>query len=73
VEAFFWFVREEDDTLFEGTGWSELLSQWLRFVPPGGRFKVVEGLVVTLDDMTARDYVDSDPLDRDHLSTGARP
>jgi hypothetical protein len=29
---------------------------------------VVEGAVVTLDDMTARDYVESDPLDLDHLS-----
>lgn len=73
VEVFLWFVRDEDDTLFEGTGWSELLSQWLRLVPPGGRFQVVEGQVVTLDDMTARDYVDSDPLDLDYLSTGARP
>lgn len=73
VEVFLWFVREEDDTLFEGTGWSELLSQWLRLVPPGGRFNVVEGQVVTLDDMTGRDYVDSDPLDLDYLSTGARP
>jgi hypothetical protein len=72
VEVFLWFVREEDETLFEGADWSEILNQWLKLVPAGGRFKVVEGAVVTLDDMTARDYVESDPLDLDHLS-GLKP
>jgi hypothetical protein len=65
-------VREEDETLFEGADWSEMLKQWLGLVPARGRFNVVEGAVVTLDDMTARDYVESDPLDLDHLS-GPKP
>jgi hypothetical protein len=29
----------------------------------------VNGVVMTLDDLTARDYVESDPLDLDHLSS----
>ena len=73
VDVFFWFVRQEDETLFEGTGWSDLLSAWLKLVPAAGRFRAVEGQVVTLEDMTAKDYVESDPLDLDHLSTGLKP
>ena len=33
------------------------------------RFVRVDGVVLTLDDLTARDFVESDPLDLDHLST----
>ena len=35
---------------------------------PGGRFRSVDGVITSLDDLTARDYVESDPLDLDHLS-----
>jgi hypothetical protein len=38
-------------------------------LPPSGRFISIDGLVVTLDDMTGADYVASDPLDLDHLSS----
>ena len=34
-----------------------------------GRFTSVDGQVATLQEMTAQDYADSDPLDLDHLST----
>jgi hypothetical protein len=37
-------------------------------VPPSERFTLVEGAIVGLDDLTARDYVESDPLDLDRLS-----
>jgi hypothetical protein len=67
---FFWFVRKESDAYFEGRNWAELLKEWLKLVPTTGRFKTIEGQVVTLQDMTAREYVDSDPLDLDRLSTG---
>ncbi len=72
LEVFFWFVREENEAPFEGADWSEMLKLWLGLVPARGRFTVVEGAVVTLDDMTAREYVESDPLDLDHLS-GPKP
>lgn len=39
-------------------------------MPTTGRFKTIEGQVVTLQDMTAREYVDSDPPNLDRLSTG---
>jgi hypothetical protein len=61
VEVFFWFVREEDETLFEGADWSEMLKGWLGLVPARGRLNVVDGAVVTLDDMTARDCVFAKP------------
>lgn len=72
VAILLWFVREEDEVLFEGKVWPDLLNAWLKLVPASGRFKAVDGQVVVLEDMTARDYVESDPLDLDHLSTGAK-
>lgn len=71
VDIFFWFVRDEGDADFEGKNWGELLKEWLKLVPTTGRFKSIEGQVVTLQDMNAGEYVDSDPLDLDHVSTGS--
>ena len=68
VDIFFWFIREEGDPDFEGKNWADLLSQWLNLVPAMGRFHTVSGQVTTLEDMTARHYVDSDRLDLDYVS-----
>jgi len=70
VDIFFWFVRNESDADFEGKNWADLSKEWLKLVPTTGRFKSIEGQVLTLQDMNAGEYVDSDPLDLDHLSTG---
>lgn len=70
VDIFFWFIRNEGDADFEGKIWADLLKEWLKLVPITSRFKSIEGQVVTLQDMNAREYVDSDPLDLDHLSRG---
>jgi len=67
VDVLFWFIREEDQSDFEGTGWASYLDQWLALVVRGGRFNV-HGQVATLEDLTAKDYVESDSLDLDHLS-----
>lgn len=71
VELFFWFIRNADDATFAGKSWADLLKDWLELVGAAGRFGPVDGQVVTLRDLTAQDYVDSDPLDLDHLSTTA--
>lgn len=71
VRIFFWFIREESEIRFEGKSWDDLLREWLKLVPASDRFGPVEGAVVPLQDMTAVDYVDSDALDLDHLSTGS--
>lgn len=69
TEIFFWFIRDDADATFEGKSWADLLKDWLKLVPATGRFTSLDGQVATLQEMTAQDYVDSDPLDLDHLST----
>jgi hypothetical protein len=68
TEIMFWFIRKESDPTFKGTGWDELLKKWLDLVEASGRFSKVDGVVVTYEDITAKDYIESDPLDLDHLS-----
>jgi hypothetical protein len=63
-----WFVRDEDDLDFDDESWDRHLEAWLRLVPPRGRFGPIEGFVLALEDLTAKDYVESDLLDLDHLS-----
>lgn len=69
VQLMFWFIREAEDVKFQGMGWNEFLDKWLDLIQPTGRYHEVEGQVTTLEDMTAKDYVESDPLDLDHLSS----
>ena len=47
----------------------EWRQDWLKLVPATGRFTSIDGQVATLQEMMAEDYVGSDPLDLDHLST----
>ena len=69
VHVFFWFLRNDADETFEGKKWDTFLDAWKKLVPAKGRFTTVEGVVFTLRDMTAQEYVDSDSLDLDFLST----
>lgn len=69
VEIFFWFIRDDDDEDFEEKSWDEYVTKWLKLVPETERFHAVHGQVSTLDDLKASDYVESDPLDFDHLSS----
>lgn len=67
-ELTFYFIREEEQDNFNGTKWYELKEQWLNLLPESGRFQSINGLVVSLEDMTAKEYIESDQLDLDHLS-----
>jgi hypothetical protein len=69
VEVTFWFIREEEAIDFEGQRWDTLLGGWLQLIPATGRFRHIHGAVLALEDLTAKEYVESDPLDLDHLST----
>ena len=69
IRLIFWFIRDDDQNQFKGVGWDQFLNQWLQLIPESGRYKNVEGSVVALKDMTAKEYVESDPLDLDHLSS----
>jgi len=68
VDLMFHFIRIDSDITFEGRNWGDLLQGWLKLVPSRGRFKRINGHVVTLTDITAADYASSYPLDLDHLS-----
>ena len=67
VELFFWFIRDDESAL-EGGTYPDYLERWLDRVEEAGRYVSVEAVVVTLDQMTAREYVESDRLDLDDLS-----
>lgn len=69
VKIVFWFIRDDATPDFEERAWHEHVERWLKLVPPDGRFTSGDGDVRILDELTARDYVESDPLDLDHLST----
>ncbi len=69
VRVLFLFVRGDTAPTFANRTWDAYRELWLQRVPPGGRFRSIDGVVQTLDDLTARDYVESDPLDLDHLSS----
>ena len=65
----FWFIRTGDGPASESLDWEHCQNALPQPQPTLGRFVHVDGLVLTLDDLTARDYIESDPLDLDHLST----
>jgi hypothetical protein len=67
-ELLFYFIREEEQDNFNGTKWYELKEQWSKLLPESGRFQSINSLVVSLEDMTAKEYIESDQLDLDHLS-----
>lgn len=69
VELTFWFIRNDDEPAFEPQDWEPCLTALPQPQPTFARFVRVDGVVLTLDDLTGRDYVESDPLDLDHLST----
>jgi hypothetical protein len=69
VELLFWFIRAETDDRFQDKEWSTWLDSWLKLIPISGRFSSVDGSVVTLEDMTAKEYTQSDRLDLDRLSS----
>ena len=69
AEVAFWYIPESDELDFEGRGWNEYLEAWRKLITPAWRFTKIEGVVCTLEDLTARDYVESDQLDLDHLSS----
>jgi len=67
VSLLFWFIVAEgespaDDNL------RRQCKAWMDYVRPSGRFSSVDSDIVSLDDISAREYLNSDRLDLDHLS-----
>ena len=48
--------------------WPTFLEQWLALFEPRERFRLDPPIACRLEDITARDYVESDRLDLDRLS-----
>ena len=67
VHLSWWFIKDDDppDILAD---WPALLDRWLALFDRTGRFRLDAPIACRLEDMTARDYVESDRLDLDRLS-----
>lgn len=68
MEIMFFFVREAETLEFGGIPWAGWLAKWMDLIDRREPYGHVEGQVVTLEDMTALDYVESDILDLRQLS-----
>jgi hypothetical protein len=67
VRLTLWFIKDRDP-LGIAPAWADLVEEWSRLLDQTGRYRVAAALAVRLDDMTARDYVESDRVDLDQLS-----
>jgi hypothetical protein len=72
IDLFFWFIRDGGDPSLESRSWAVFLANWLQLLASEGRFQTIEGEIVSIEDLTAAEYLDSDPLDLDHISEGLR-
>ena len=62
-----WFIKDGDPQISK-TDWSDRVDQWVKLFATAKRFETYSSIVCRLEDMTARDYVESDRLDLDRLS-----
>lgn len=65
VDIFIWFVLKDEAPVLDR---STILEGWLAKVPAKDAFVSCQGRIVRYEDMTALEYIDSDPLDLDHMS-----
>jgi hypothetical protein len=68
IQLHFIFIRHDDQTATAGQPWAHWLTKWLAQIPESGRYAVVDGIVSSLSEIRADEYVVSDQLDLDHLS-----
>lgn len=67
VRLTWWFVRETEPEGYPAN-WASLAKTWVALFNSDGRFQTDTWIACRLDDLTARDYVESDRLDLDRLS-----
>lgn len=63
----FWFVKDTEPQNHT-PAWDEWADEWTALFDQSKRFTVEASIVCRLEDMTGRDYVESDRLDLDQLS-----
>ena len=67
VQLNWWFIKDADP-VDAPVDWLFFLEQWIALFDQTGRFRLDPPIACRLEDMTARDYVESDRLDLDRLS-----
>ena len=67
VQLSWWFIKEANPMDVQ-VDWTKFLDRWLALFDQTGRFLFEPPIACRLDDLTARDYVESDRLDLDRLS-----
>ena len=70
VDISFWFIKESDPVGFPAA-WAAWAETWMKLFDYNERLRVEPPTVCRLEDMTARDYVESDRLDLNRLSRAA--
>ena len=68
VQLSWWFIKDSDPNI-TNVNWAECAEKWVKLFAQSGRYKCDPPTVCRLEDMTALDYVESDQLDLDRLST----
>lgn len=68
VDLNFYFIHDSDQAKFRGKSWEDYCKNWVDLLETEGRFKTVVGEVRTLESLSAKEYVESDQMDLDHLS-----
>jgi hypothetical protein len=68
IQLHFIFIRHDEQTETAGRSWAHWLTKWLAQIPKSGRYAAVHGVVSSLSELRADEYVVSDQMDLDHLS-----
>lgn len=71
IEVFLHFLlpARDDKSALDEDEWANVIEGWLERCEPCGVIKTVDGARQFMDELTAREYLDSDKLDLDHLTT----
>ncbi|MYD77955.1 MAG: hypothetical protein F4239_03335 [Gammaproteobacteria bacterium] len=67
VKSTLWFIKDSDPDNCK-PNWDQFVDKWLGRIKASGRFQTAYAVACFLDDMTAREYIESDILDLDSLS-----
>lgn len=67
IRLSWWFIKDADPVTAQAN-WPQFLEQWLTLFDQTGRFRFDPPMACRLEDMTARDYIESDRLDLDSAS-----
>jgi 3-hydroxymyristoyl/3-hydroxydecanoyl-(acyl carrier protein) dehydratase len=68
VQLHFISIGHDEQTETTGGSWAQWLTKWLAQIPKSGRYAAVHGVVSSLSEIRADEYVISDQLDLDHLT-----